>query len=68
MRLSRWIFRGVLVSVVFVVDVQVSVMQRFVSVLVFVPFGQMEPDPQSHERRAVPSDRRASTKKVGLIP
>ena len=50
-RLPLWIFRGVLVSVVFVVDVQVFVLQRFVSVLVFVPFGQMEPDTQSHERR-----------------
>ena len=49
-RLPRWIVRGVLMSVVFVVDVQVVVLQRFVSMLVFVPFGQMETDAQSHER------------------
>ena len=49
-RLPRWIGRVVFVSVVHIVDVEVLVLQRFVNVLVFVPFGQMETDAQSHER------------------
>ena len=47
-RLPCRIARRVTVSVVLVVDVQVVVLHWLVDMLVGVPFGQVQPDPQTH--------------------
>jgi hypothetical protein len=44
-------FLTVPVLVVFVMDVPVVVLQRLVSVLVLVPFREVQPHPNSHQRR-----------------
>ena len=44
------IVRTVLVLVVFVVNVTVVVGHRLMVVFVFVPLGQVQPDPHAHER------------------
>lgn len=49
MRFSEWIIRSVSMSVMFVVRMEMVVLQRLVSMLVLVPFGQMQPDTGGHE-------------------
>ena len=44
-------FLTVPVLVVFVMDVPVVVLQRLVSVLVLVPLCEVQPHPNSHQRR-----------------
>jgi hypothetical protein len=48
-RLAWRVGRQVLVLVMFVVDVEVVVLQRLVLVLVFMPLGQVEPHADAHE-------------------
>ena len=50
-RLPRRVVGGVLVPVVFVMDVQVVMLHRLVAVFVFVPLRQVQPDAHAHERR-----------------
>ena len=49
-RLSRWVVGRVFVLVVFVVDMAVVMLHRFVLVLVFVLLREMQPDADAHER------------------
>jgi hypothetical protein len=49
MRLSRWVPRRVLVSVVFIVDVRVSVLERLMFMPMLVPLTKVEPESQRHQ-------------------
>ena len=48
-RFSYW--PVVVVLVMIVVDMPVFVRKRFVKMFVFMPFGKMQPKPQSHQQR-----------------
>lgn len=48
-RLSRWVSGRVLVSVVFIVDVRVSVLERLMFMPVLVSLTQVEPESQRHQ-------------------
>ena len=49
MRLTRWIFGGVSVLVVRVVDVSVQMIERFVFMPVVVLLSQVEPNTKRHQ-------------------
>ena len=49
-RLSWRVVGGVLMLVVFVMDVAVFMLHRLMCVLMFVPLGKVQPDADAHER------------------
>jgi hypothetical protein len=49
MGLAGWIGRGMLVGMMSIVTMPVLVLHGIVSVLVIVPFGQVQPQPKAHQ-------------------
>ena len=60
MRLTRWIVRAMIVLMMLVVTMPMLMLHGFVKVLMLVPFGQMQPEPDAHESRRRTSSCRDS--------
>jgi hypothetical protein len=58
MRLSWRIGWSVLMPMVFVVTMEMLVLHGLVDVIVFVMFGQMQPNAQNHEQKRRPEKER----------
>ena len=58
MRLAQWIVRPVLMMMVVVVTMPVLVFHGLVNVRMLMPFGQMQPETESHQH---PGDSKLSS-------